>query len=131
MSVNESPYGNGFLDGYDAALADIAVLEAAASVPPEGVALIATERRRQVEAEGWTAEHDAEHAEGDLYEAAIAYLLGIGEPEGMPPPDPWPWGAEWYKPSADPLRTLVKAGALIAAEIDRRLLVPSSQEPTE
>ena len=63
-------------------------------------------------------DHDDAHAEGDLYEAAAAYLLGLGEPEGMPPPDPWPWSAEWYKPG-DPVRTLTKAGALIAAELDR------------
>jgi len=31
----------------------------------------------------------------------------------------WPWGSEWWKPSKDPIRDLVKAGALIAAEIDR------------
>jgi len=30
----------------------------------------------------------------------------------------WPWGKEWWKPS-DRRRDLVKAGALIAAEIDR------------
>lgn len=31
----------------------------------------------------------------------------------------WPWDEEWWKPSEDPVRNLVKAGALIAAEIDR------------
>jgi hypothetical protein len=31
----------------------------------------------------------------------------------------WPWDAEWWKPSPDSVRNLVKAGALIAAEIDR------------
>jgi hypothetical protein len=32
----------------------------------------------------------------------------------------WPWDDEWYKPTPkDPIRQLVKAGALIAAEIDR------------
>lgn len=33
-------------------------------------------------------------------------------------PDTWPWSAEWWKPG-DPIRNLEKAGALIAAEIDR------------
>jgi len=31
----------------------------------------------------------------------------------------WPWEREAWKPSEDPIRNLVKAGALIAAEIDR------------
>ena len=32
----------------------------------------------------------------------------------------WPWDMKWWKPSdEDPIRNLVKAGALIAAEIDR------------
>jgi hypothetical protein len=34
-------------------------------------------------------------------------------------PTYWPWDKEWWKPSDDPTRNLVKAGALIAAEIDR------------
>jgi hypothetical protein len=31
----------------------------------------------------------------------------------------WPWAEKWWKPSEDQVRNLVKAGALIAAEIDR------------
>ena len=31
----------------------------------------------------------------------------------------WPWSDKWWKPSDDPVRNLVKAGALLAAEIDR------------
>ncbi len=50
-----------------------------------GVELIAEERKRQVEEEGWTAEHDAAHTEGDLAMAAATYLLPeivvIGEDE--------------------------------------------------
>lgn len=30
----------------------------------------------------------------------------------------WPWAVRWWKPK-DPIRDLVRAGALIAAEIDR------------
>ena len=34
----------------------------------------------------------------------------------------WPWDDEWWKPTPDDrIRELVKAGALIAAEIDRLL----------
>jgi hypothetical protein len=31
----------------------------------------------------------------------------------------FPWDYKWWKPSKDPIKNLVKAGALIAAEIDR------------
>jgi hypothetical protein len=91
-----------------------------------GVAWIARERRRQIETEGWTKEHDAEHVDGELVCAAIAYSVtartqvlfpGYVDQEG--PPTWWPWDTTWWKPSADSIRNLVKAGALIAAEIDR------------
>jgi len=36
---------------------------------------------------------------------------------GLPPS--WPWAQTAFKPSGDPVRNLEKAGALIAAEIDR------------
>ncbi len=83
-----------------------------------GAQLIATERRRQIKVEGWTARHDDGHAYGELALAAQCYaeseLRKGGDPERA-----WPWNLEWWKPSNDPIRNLVKAGALIAAEIDR------------
>lgn len=91
-----------------------------------GIHLISAERERQVSAEGWTPEHDDTHHTGELVNAAIAYadvaasqvvVGGSGETYG--PHDDWPWSLDWWKPSDDPLRNLVKAGALIAAEIDR------------
>lgn len=88
-----------------------------------GAELIAAERRRQIDAEGWTPEHDADHTEGELYRAAMAYLKVVHYPtrydRGQLPPENWPWADEYWKPSTDPIRNLVKAGALIAAEIDR------------
>jgi hypothetical protein len=89
-----------------------------------GAALIATERRRQVEREGWSSEHDAGHKDGDLARAAAAYAMND---ERL-----WPWdGDGFWNPGADDLRRLVKAGALIAAEIDKRLSGASraAQEP--
>jgi len=99
-----------------------------------GVELIAAERRRQIEVEGWTPEHDEEHDSGELLDAARSYelvaafqLLG-DDPEhadsaivrrATEVPPIWPWDQSWWKPSDDPIRNLVKAGALIAAEIDR------------
>lgn len=88
-----------------------------------GVAAIAAERKRQMEVEGWTAEHDDVHRGGELAEAAACYTVASCDPEGAPVstadlPTPWPWDEGWWKPAA-PRRMLVKAGALIAAEIDR------------
>lgn len=85
--------------------------------PSAGVGLIAAERERQIAVEGWTAEHDEVHSEQQLVEAAVCYLLS-DVPECFD--DYWPWDDEWWKPTPDDrVRELVKAGALIAAEIDR------------
>lgn len=89
-----------------------------------GVLLIAEERERQETQEGWTAEHDAEHTHAELTVAALAYATQaagqiVAETEDVTPPGFWPWDVSWWKPSDDPIRNLVKAGALIAAEIDR------------
>lgn len=90
-----------------------------------GAALIAAERQRQVEVEGWEAKHDDRHDKGELIAAARCYAyaaacqVGSGIPTNTPPGGPWPWSDGWWKPSTDPIRNLVKAGALIAAEIDR------------
>lgn len=85
-----------------------------------GVSRIGDERRRQIEAEGWTKAHDyTEHAGGELGWAAQCYLIEALEPGESTAF--WPEGWEW-KPSPDPIRNLEKAGALIAAEIDRLLL---------
>lgn len=90
-----------------------------------GADLIAAERRRQIEAEGWTAEHDSQHTDGELADAAGSYAhwaalsIRFGEDSmRQRPPIAWPWETSWFKPTT-PIRDLVKAGALIAAEIDR------------
>lgn len=90
-----------------------------------GADLIAAERHRQVDAEGWTPEHDDEHDDGALVSAAVCYefaalaLVHNAEVDAYEVLDFWPWDESWWKPSDDPIRNLVKAGALIAAEIDR------------
>lgn len=89
-----------------------------------GVELIAAERQRQVEQEGWTPLHDTTHRNYELSSAACCYAqMGNGGPFSHPrerhPPGDWPWDAEWWKPARNTIRNLVKAGALIAAEIDR------------
>lgn len=92
-----------------------------------GCLCIMKERTRQVLREGWSAEHDDAHVCGELVCAAGCYLRhaayqAVGFPCGVDqglPPDGWPWDESWWKPSSDPVRNLEKAGALIAAEIDR------------
>lgn len=85
-----------------------------------GAALIAAERQRQIEKEGYTVDHDAEHDLAEIAFAAIAYLkFHTGCSRNVAVGD-WPWEEGYFKPTADdPVRNLVKAGALIAAEIDR------------
>lgn len=81
--------------------------------PSTGVELIAQERTRQIRGEGYTREHDASHHQGDLADAAIAYLLT----DSRLTVRYWPWDPSSFKPG-DRRRDLVKAGALIAAALD-------------
>ena len=89
--------------------------------------MIAAERARQIEKEGWSAGHDDGHGDGALRNAAEAYLKHLRTRwadwvwDRVRPPGMWPWGKKDFKPTEDPIRQLVKAGALIAAEIDRLL----------
>lgn len=132
-----------------------------------GAELIAAERQRQVEAEGWTPEHDDGHDGEELALAAACYAMpdnayhGTMNNRRVEIEDAWPWNAEEFKGDRDVrawggadtrqrvfasgrrpntqnrdaeiventmsavtlralrVRELVKAGALVAAEIDR------------
>lgn len=91
-----------------------------------GIEIIADERLRQVEKEGWTFEHDDQHDEGELACAAACYAMTVEARAYM---DEWgndmwltlwPFDLQWWKPTPDDrIKELAKAGALIAAEIDR------------
>lgn len=80
------------------------------------------ERRRQVEHLGYGAAHDDAHEAGDLAAAAFSYAghaaisLSGGEPGGVP--RSWPFESQYWRPST-PRRDLVRAAALILAEIER------------
>lgn len=90
----------------------------------DGAALIVAERTRQQMVEGWSEAHDDDHDCGEMGQAAICYIDHAAPNDWESHPQ-WPWSREWWKPSDDPIRDLVKAGALIAAEIDRwRRLAP-------
>ena len=91
-----------------------------------GIERIAAERKRQIEQKGYTPEHDREHKHFELTAAAIAYALhAAGEQHANE--NWWPFPPEAWRPSDDPIRDLEKAGALIAAEIDR-LLAEQAEE---
>lgn len=93
-----------------------------------GVRDLLTERRRQVREEGYTPERDDTYTRGQLAEAASAYAFWADTRGGSPdahiaylktkPPGLWPWGPEHWKPASQRLM-LIKAGALILAELDR------------
>lgn len=78
---------------------------------------VLAERRRQIEVEGWTSEHDDQHRKNDLAAAGMSYAMAaaIGPRNGE---IWWPWDRKWFKPSS-PRKMLVKAGALIIAAIER------------
>ena len=87
-----------------------------------GAIQIIDERARQINEEKWDDEHDDKHKHNQLVRAAVCYLM----PEWMSAL--WPWAPVWWKPSPDNrVRELVKAGALIAAEIDRLQRIKESE----
>jgi hypothetical protein len=91
-----------------------------------GAERIAAERRRQIVEEGWTAEKDDfENDRRQLAKAAMCYCMEPAHCEDGDEnaiPDEWPWERKYWKPTpGNRIRELEKAGALIAAEIDRLL----------
>lgn len=95
---------------------------------------VLAERQRQIEAEGWTEEHDDRHDDRSLALAGSCYAqqyvgrawlleaYSDGEERYQldKMPDDWPdsWDEEWWKPK-NPRRDLVRAAALLIAEIER------------
>ncbi|ENL1644626.1 ead/Ea22-like family protein [Raoultella ornithinolytica] len=78
---------------------------------------VLAERQRQVTAEGWTAEGDDSYQNSELADAAACYAIHAHN-QGFSTPAHWPWPPTWWK-QTNPRRDLVKAGALILAEIER------------
>ncbi|WP_185812841.1 hypothetical protein [Enterobacter sp. WCHEn045836] len=83
----------------------------------DAVQSVISERQRQQSVEGWASEHDDQYSKSQLLWASSCYLLNTIQPFNRIPLD-WPWAPEWWKPT-NPRRDLVKAGALILAEIER------------
>lgn len=83
------------------------------------------ERMRQITIEEFSREDDDGYTKGELATAAEAYagIAATAILEGKTATtqyltSQWPFARKWWKPT-DPRRDLVKAGALIAAEIER------------
>lgn len=85
------------------------------------------ERKRQIEVEEWTPEEDDLYTAGQLALAGATYAIPTfcrddygGYVYSTDVPIMFPFSPEWWKPTPDNrIRELAKAGALIAAEIDR------------
>lgn len=89
--------------------------------PLTGIHLFALERARQT-LKGYGTRHDAQHLNGELVRAAGAYARHARYQDiaDATPMWPWPWRSAGFQPGT-PIQDLVKAGALLAAEVDRRL----------
>lgn len=90
---------------------------------------VLAERQRQISVEGWDDTNDDCNDKSELAQAAACYALsGTPADEAVfihgrwkDPRDlfwPWTWDRSWWKPT-NRRRDLVKAGALILAEIER------------
>jgi len=101
----------------------------------KGASMIAEERLRQLTL-GFDSAFDRAYYDHQLLRAGICYaLVPVARDSGEEavldnmPEELWPWDARCWKPGSD-IRCLVKAGALIAAEIDRRLEANAREQAT-
>lgn len=87
-----------------------------------GIEQIGDERLKQIKKYGYTLYHDAGYNNKHLLMAALAYLkTAIGAEEILTesrPMEDWPWDVKYFKDEGY-VENLKKAGALIAAELDR------------
>jgi hypothetical protein len=82
----------------------------------KGIELIAEERKRQIEVEGYDANHDFNEPLNSIVAAAVSYaMVDIDKREAEAW---WNWDWKFWKPK-DRKRNLVRAGALIAAALDK------------
>jgi hypothetical protein len=103
-------------DSVDAPVQQAALTDAARAV--------LAERQRQISAEGWTPEHDDEHDSGSMAIAAACYAIADRKDVQVQTLNirmlwRWTgWADLWFKPK-DRRHNLVRAGALIIAEVER------------
>jgi hypothetical protein len=108
--------------------------------PSQAMKDVIAERQRQILSEGWGPGHDDEHTSREIALAAQCYTAhytgrawllehypdGLARYQAENLPRDWPdsWADTWWKPK-DPRRDLVRAAALIVAEIERLDRAPS------
>lgn len=87
--------------------------------------MFSDERHRQITEERWTPEHDDEHVNGELADAAACYAMkkAFWRPNSLVEIFPvWPatWDEQWLKKRKHKRkRQLIIAGALLIAELER------------
>ena len=85
-----------------------------------GTDLINTERQRQIKEKGWTEEHDDVHDGGELALASMYYACPDSHKVLISALWPEYWNTDFAKKGQSTrIRDLEKAGAMLAAEIDR------------
>ncbi|WP_228273087.1 hypothetical protein [Acinetobacter radioresistens] len=107
--------------------------QAKAQAVPEGSAIkdVINERQRQINQEFYSTKNDDEYKQNELLRAAVCYAenvvrrgwvfdssFGPDVYQEEEVPDLWPWDLDFWKPK-NPRRDLVRAAALIIAEIER------------
>ncbi|WP_313400144.1 hypothetical protein [Acinetobacter variabilis] len=107
--------------------------DAKAQAVPEGFAIkdVINERQRQINQEFYSTENDDEYKQNELLRAAVCYAenvvrrgwvfdssFGPDVYQEEEVPDLWPWDLDFWRPK-NPRRDLVRAAALIIAEIER------------
>lgn len=102
-----------------------AALRGAGIPEGSGLDLIVKERFRQVREEGYTAKHDKQHSDGSMALLACCYALKHTDIEDKGIADQASMFLKYQKDFlpkfGDKVKNLKRAGALIAAELDRVL----------
>ncbi|WP_436590157.1 hypothetical protein [Pseudomonas aeruginosa] len=129
-------YSDGYVNGFGECIKVARKVLAAApgKEVPQAWLDVQAERRRQITVEGFDTSNDDASA-GQIAQAAGCYALhagGIGTdwPGGIRNGSAlfWPWDEEWWKPKSA-RENLVRAGALVLAEIERLDRAGISQSP--
>ena len=137
LDKSESLFGTRYLEGsprHENWLLWVQAWQAAkAKAVPEGFAFkdVMEERQRQINQEFYSTENDDEYKQNELLRAAVCYAenvvrrgwvfdsnFGPDVYQEEEVPDLWPWDLDFWKPK-NPRRDLVRAAALLIAEIER------------
>lgn len=92
-----------------------------------GIEQIRCERQKQIDKYGYTPSHDSAYKHGELLMGALSYLNCAihGKNVGM---EDWPFDKAYFAEEDDDSEYLKKAGAFIAAELDRRNITKKGGE---